>query len=385
MLRRTFTKALVAGAALCAAGAAFAEEPLKVGLIFPMTGPFASTGRQLEAGAKLWVAQHGDKVAGRKIELIIRDDTGVADITQRLAQERITNDKVAVIGGFGLTPTAFAVAPLITQAKIPAITMAAATASITAQSPFMTRTSYSTSQVSSPIAEWAIKNGFKTAVTMVSDYGPGVDSETAFSTKFKELGGTIKANLRVPVVNPDFSAYLQRVSDEKPDMLFTFVPSGVGVALMNQFVERGLDKAGVKIVAEGGIVDDDILSKMSDAVIGIVTGYHYSAAHESAENKAFQADFSKANPELRGNNMALGAYDGMALIYKALEKTGGKSDGQTLMDAMKGMSWTSPRGPISIDPETHDIVQNVYMRETKKVNGQLYNVEFATIPAAKAR
>ena len=226
MLRRTFTKALVAGAALCAAGAAFAEEPLKVGLIFPMTGPFASTGRQLEAGAKLWVAQHGDKVAGRKIELIIRDDTGVADITKRIAQELITNDKVAVIGGFGLTPTAFAVAPLITQAKIPAITMAAATASITAQSPFMTRTSYSTSQVSSPIAEWAIKNGFKTAVTMVSDYGPGVDSETAFSTKFKELGGTIKANLRVPVVNPDFSAYLQRVSDEKPDMLFTFVPSG---------------------------------------------------------------------------------------------------------------------------------------------------------------
>jgi branched-chain amino acid transport system substrate-binding protein len=249
----------------------------------------------------------------------------------------------------------------------------------------MTRTSYSTSQVSSPIAEWAIKNGFKTAVTMVSDYGPGVDSETAFSTKFKALGGTIKANLRVPVVNPDFSAYLQRVSDEKPDMLFTFVPSGVGVALMNQFVERGLDKAGVKIVAEGGIVDDDILNTMGDPVIGIITGYHYSAAHDSPENKKFQKDFSAANPKLRGNNMALGAYDGMQLIYEALKKTGGKSDGPTLMEAMKGAAWVSPRGPISIDPQTHDIVQNVYLRKTERVNGELFNVEFATVPNAKAR
>jgi branched-chain amino acid transport system substrate-binding protein len=292
---------------------------------------------------------------------------------------------VAVIGGFGLTPTAFAVAPLITQAKIPAITMAAATASITAQSPYMTRTSYTTQQVAAPIAEWAIKNGFKNAVTMVSDYGPGVDSETAFSEKFKALGGTIKANLRVPVVNPDFSAYLQRVGDEKPDMLFTFVPSGVGVALMNQFVERGLDKAGIKIVAEGGIVDDDILPVMPDAVVGIVTGYHYSAAHESPENKKFQADFKAANQKLRGNNMALGAYDGMQLIYEALKKTGGKSDGPALMAAMKGTSWTSPRGPISIDAETGDITQTIYMRRTEKVNGELFNVEFSTVGIAKGR
>src|SRR5829696_5698134 len=325
--------------------------------------------------------QQGDTVAGKKIQLIVKDDTGVADVTKRLAQELIVNDKVSVLAGFGLTPLALATAPLATQAKVPQVVMAAATATITEASPFITRTSFTLPQATEPMADWAAKNGIKKVVTLVSDYGPGIDSEKAFTGVFTKAGGQVES-LRVPLANPDFSPFLQKVADAKPDALFVFVPAGQGAQFMKQFVERGLDKSGIKLIGPGDVTDDDLLNNIGDVALGAITTHHYSVAHDSPENKAFVEAFKKANNNMRPNFMAVGGYDGMHLIYEGLKKTNGQG-GQALVDAMKGMSWTSPRGPVSIDPQTRDIVQNIYVRKVERVNGELYNVEFATIPNLK--
>lgn len=381
MRRRTFMCAAAAAVAMgLGSGGAAAQETVKIGLILPMTGPFASTGRQIEAAAKLYMQQHGDTVAGKKVQLIVKDDTGVSDVTKRLAQELIVNDKIAVMAGFGLTPLALAPAPLATQAKVPAVVMAAATATITEASPFIVRTSFTLPQATVPMAEWAAQNGIKKVVTLVSDYGPGIDAEKAFTGAFTGKGEV--QNLRVPLANPDFSPFLQKVADAKPDALFVFVPSGIGAQFMKQFVERGLDKSGIKLIGPGDVTDDDILNGMGDVALGAITTQHYSAAHDSPENKAFVEAFKKANNGMRPNFMAVGGYDGMHLIYEGLKKTNG-AGGQALVDAMKGLSWTSPRGPVSIDPQTRDIVQNIYVRKVERVNGELYNVEFATIPNVK--
>ena len=382
MLRRTFIGAASAAVTLLAlSGAAWAQEAVKIGLILPMTGPFASTGRQIEAAAKLYMQQKGDTVAGKKIQLIVKDDTGVADVTKRLAQELIVNDKISVMAGFGLTPLALAPAPLATQAKVPAVVMAAATATITEASPFIVRTSFTLPQATVPMADWASQNGIKKVATLVSDYGPGIDAEKAFTGAFTAKGGQVE-NLRVPLANPDFSPFLQKVADAKPDALFVFVPSGIGAQFMKQFVERGLDKSGIKLIGPGDVTDDDLLNNMGDVALGAITSQHYSAAHDSPENKAFVEAFKKANNGMRPNFMAVGGYDGMHLIYEGLKKTNG-AGGQALIDAMKGMSWTSPRGPVSIDPQTRDIVQNIYIRKVERKDGELYNVEFATIPNVK--
>ncbi len=382
MTRRTFLSATGAAAmTLVLSGAALAQETVKIGLILPMTGPFASTGRQIEAAAKLYMQQQGDTVAGKKIQLILKDDTGVADVTKRLAQELIVNDKISVMAGFGLTPLALASAPLATQGKVPAVVMAAATSTITEASPFVVRTSFTAAQATVPLADWAAKNGLKKVTTLVSDYGPGIDVEKAFTEVFTKAGGQVE-NLRVPLANPDFSPFLQKVADTKPDALLAFVPSGVGAQFMKQFVERGLDKSGIRLLAEGSVTDDDLLNNIGDVALGATTSHHYSASHDSPENKAFVEAFKKANPTMRPNFMAVGGYDGMQLIYEGLKKTNGQG-GQALIDAMKGMSWTSPRGPVSIDPQTRDIIQNIYVRKVERVNGELYNVEFATIPNVK--
>jgi branched-chain amino acid transport system substrate-binding protein len=378
MLRRTF---LGAAAVLALTGAASAQETVKIGLILPMTGPFASTGRQIEAAAKLYMQQKGDTVAGKKIQLIVKDDTGTADVTKRLAQELIVQEKVSVLAGFGLTPLALAPAPLATQAKVPAVVMAAATATITEASPYIVRTSFTLPQATVPMAEWAAQNGIKKVATLVSDYGPGIDAEKAFTSAFTAKGGQVE-NLRVPLANPDFSPFLQKVADAKPDALFVFVPSGIGAQFMKQFVERGLDKSGIKLIGPGDVTDDDLLNNMGDVALGAITTQHYSAAHDSPENKAFVEAFKKANNGMRPNFMAVGGYDGMHLIYEGLKKTNG-AGGQALIDAMKGMSWTSPRGPVSIDPQTRDIIQNIYVRKVERKDGELYNVEFATIPNVK--
>ncbi|MBN9536091.1 MAG: ABC transporter substrate-binding protein, partial [Alphaproteobacteria bacterium] len=307
----------------------------------------------------------------------------VADITKRLAQELVVNDKVAFLAGFGLTPLALAVAPIATQARVPEIVMAAGTSTITEASPFIARTSFTLAQSSVPMADWSIKNGIKKVVTLVSDYGPGIDAEKSFAEKFKAEGGTIAESLRVPLRNPDFAPFLQKAADAKPDALFVFVPSGFGAQFVKQFVERGLDKSGIKLIATGDVTDDDQLNGMGDVMIGVINTHNYSAAHDSPANKAFVEAFKKANNGMRPNFMAVGGYDGMHLVYEALKKTGGATDGEKLMAAIKGMAWESPRGPISIDPDTRDIIQNIYVRKVDRQNGELYNVEFATTPNVK--
>ena len=376
--------AALAALALAAPLAVQAQTtPFKIGLILPMTGQQASTGRQVEAAARLYMAQNGDTVAGRKIELIVKDDTGLPDVSKRLAQELVVNEKVNVLAGFGLTPLALAVAPIATQSKTPQVVMAAATSSITEASPFIVRSSFTLPQVSVAMGDWAPKNGIKSVVSLVSDYGPGNDAEKYFTERFQLNGGKVIEKLRVPLRNPDFAPFLQKVRDAKPDALFVFVPSGAGAAVMKQFLERGMDKAGIKLIATGDVTDDDQLADMGDGALGVVTSHHYSAAHPSALNKKFVEAFEKANKGMRPNFMAVGGYDGMRVIYEALKATGGKGDGPALLDKMKGQIFESPRGQVLIDAQTRDIVQDVYLRKVERVNGQLYNVEFDVIKDVK--
>jgi len=371
--------AMALGALL--SGSAFAQ--VKVGLIIPLTGQQASTGKQIEAAVKLYMQQNGDTVAGKKIEVIVKDDGAVADNTKRIAQELIVNDKVNFIAGFGVTPAALAVAPLATQAKVPAIVMAAGTSIITERSPYFVRTSFTLPQSSTIMADWALKNNIRKVVTLVSDYAPGADAQESFKGVFTKGGGQVLAELKVPLANPDFAPFLQRARDASPDAIFVFVPSGQGGTFMKQYVERGLDKAGIKLIGPGDVVDDDLLPGMGDAALGVVTAHMYSAAHNSPANKAYVEAFKKANNGMRPNFMSVGGYDGMHLIYAALKKTNGNTDGDALINAMKGLSWESPRGPIQIDPETRDIVQNIYMRKVEKVGGELYSIEFATFDQVK--
>jgi branched-chain amino acid transport system substrate-binding protein len=382
--RRHIIEGVVALAfGVSAATAVFAQETVKIGFILPMTGPQQSTGKQISAAARLFMQQNGDTVAGKKIELIIKDDGAVADNTKRLAQELIVNDKVTFLAGFGVTPAALAVAPLATEAKIPEVVTAAGTSIITEKSPYIARTSFTLAQSSVPMADWAIKNGIKKVVSMVSDYAPGHDAENSFKEEFTKNGGQIIESIQFPLANPDFAPFLQRAGDDKPDAIFVFVPSGQGAIFVKQFLERGLDKAGIKIIGPGDVTDDDLLNGMGDQVIGTVTAHFYSADHGSPTNKAFVEAFEKANNGLRPNFMAVSGYDGMHLMYAALQKTGGKTDGDDLIAAMKGMKWESPRGPIMIDPDTRDVVHNVYIRKVEKKNGQLFNVEFATFESVK--
>ncbi len=380
MLTRRIVLTASLMASVLSALPAGAEDVVKIGVVLPMTGPFASTGRQVQAGIKAYLALHGDSVAGKKIETILRDDGGVADQTRRIAQELVVNDGVKMLLGFGLTPLAMAVAPVLNQANVPAIITSATTSAIMKQSEFFVRVSMAGPQSAVPVAIWANENKLKRVVTLVSDYGPGIDIEQGFTNQFKKEGGTIVEAVRVPLQNPDFAPFLQRVRDAKPDAVFVFVPSGVGALFMKQFVERGLAEAGIKLIATGDVTDDDLLNGIGPAAKGVITGHFYSALHDSSENKAFVESIGKASNGMRPNFMAVGGFDGMHLAFEALKKTGGDTDGAKLVDAMKGMSWKSPRGPIAIDPATRDIVQDIYIREVRDVHGELYNVELATYP-----
>ena len=383
LLRASAAAAMALVTGLAALPASAQDNVFKIGLILPMTGQQATTGRQIEAAARLYMAQNGDTVAGKKIQLIVKDDTSLPDVTRRLAQELVVNDKVNVLAGMGITPSAMATAPLATQSKTPLVVMAAATSSITEASPYVVRTSFTLPQVSVALADWAPKNGIKKVVTLVSDYGPGIDAEKFFNQRLTFNGGQVTEALRVPLRNPDFAPFLQKVRDAKPDALFVFVPSGAGAAVMKQFLERGMDKAGIKLIGTGDVTDDDQLNDMGDGALGVVTSHHYSAAHPSPMNKKFVEAFEKANKGLRPNFMAVGGYDGMRVIYEALKTTKGADGGDALLAAMKGQIFESPRGKVFIDAQTRDIVQDVYLRKVERVNGQLYNVEYDVIKDVK--
>jgi len=382
--------AAMAGAAmsLLMAPAARAQDSLKqdtfkIGLLLPMTGPFQSTGWQANAAVQLFLKQRGSAVAGKKIEVLLKDDGGVTDAAKRIAQELIVLDKVDILLGFGLTPIALAVAPLATEAKIPMIVTVASTSVVVDRSPYIVRTIQTIPQIANVIGGWAAKNGIKNAVSIVSDYAPGLDAEKWIGQSFEQAGGKMIERLRPPLVNPDFAPFLQRARDASPEAIFAFVPAGVGAIFAKQFIERGMDKSGIKIVAMSDVMDDDVLNGMGDAVLGVISGGPYAVAHQSAVNKTFVNAFKAANGNRRPNIVSVAAYDGMELIWRALKATKGASDGPALVNAMKGMQWESPRGPISIDPATRDIVQNIYMRKVERLDGELHNVEFETTPAVK--
>jgi len=368
-------------AATLAATGALAQD-VKVGVVLPLTGGLAPVGKQVQAGIKMYMDKNGASVAGKKIDLIVKDDGGVPDNSKRLAQELIVNDKVAVIGS-ALTPSAMAIGPLSTQAKTANVVMVSGTSGvINPNNPYMVRTSFTLGQQSGIIAEWAAKNGSKKVAIIQSDWAPGAEAAAVFTDAFTKAGGQIAETIKVPLANPDFAPFLQRARDLNPDTLFVFVPAGQAGTFAKQFAERGLDKAGIKLIGPGDIVDDNDLPGMGDAMLGVVTAGIYSAYHNSPANKEYVAAFQKANG-YRPNFISLGGYDGMHAIYEALKKTEGKTDGDGLINAMKGMTWESPRGQISIDPETRYIVQNVYIGKVEKVQGELYNVEFETFKAVK--
>jgi branched-chain amino acid transport system substrate-binding protein len=371
----------LAAAGILIGGPAGAEDTLKIGIVIPMTGTSAAVGREISDATKLYVAQHGDKVAGKKIELLIRDDQSVPDNAKRLAQELTVNDKVSFLGA-GLTPSAMSMAPIATEAKVPTIVMVSGTSVVTDRSPYYVRTSFTLGQQSGIVADWAIKNGSKKAVAILSDWAPGAEAGKVFAQNFSKGGGQILDTLKVPLANPDFSPFLQRARDLQPDTLFVFVPAGQAGTFARQFSERGLDKSGIKLIGPGDITDDDDLPTTGDALLGVVTAGVYSAAHPSQLNKDYAAAYQKATGH-RANFISVGGYDGMDLIYHALQKTGGNTDADTVVGTMKGMQWESPRGPISIDPRTRDIVQNVYIRKVQKQNGEPWAVEFDTFPAVK--
>ncbi|WP_247870693.1 ABC transporter substrate-binding protein [Azospirillum sp. TSO5] len=382
----TLGTAMAAAALLPMAGSADAKA-YKVGLIASLSGPTASLGQQIERGARLYEQLHKNDLGDDTVELVVRDDTGPApDVAKRLAQELVVRDHVDFLAGIIFTPNANAIAPIATQAKVPFVIMNAAASATTKASPYIVRVSQTIPQFTQPLAQWASKQAdIKTVYTLVSDYAPGIEAEEAFTAGFKGDGKSVVQSVRVPVQSPDFVPFLQKVKDAKPNALYVFLPGGTqSTALMKAYQSLGLKEAGIRLIGSGEVTVEDELPNMGDAALGVVTGFHYSTAHDGKAN----ADFLKAWQAAYGADstptfMAVGGYDGMAAIHHAIKAMKGKGDGKAAVDAMSHWSAESPRGPVSIDPETRDIVQNIYIRRVEKVNGTLRNVEFETFAAVK--
>lgn len=366
--------------------AASAQETVKVGVILPYSGPFADAANQLQAGIDLYIAKHGDTVAGKKIEIIKKDTGGpAADVAQRMAQELVVRDGVDIIAGFALTPEALGAAPVATEAQKLMVVMNAATSIVTEQSPYIVRTSVTIPQLNTAFGQWAFEEaGVKQAYTLVADYGPGHDAEKAFAKGFSDAGGTVLGSDRTPVANPDFSAFVQRVKDANPEAVYIFVPGGAQPAAIGKaLVDRGLAPPATKIFAQGELTHPEALESMGETAKGIITTFHYTLERDDPLNNEFVAGYREANNGRSPDLFSVGGYDGMHLIYEALKKTNGDASGDALVEAAKGMSWESPRGPMSIDPETRDVVQTVYIREIQEVDGKLQNVIIHEIPDVK--
>ncbi len=370
---------------LAAAPAAFAQVTVRVGVIAEMSGPFAEFGKQMQAGIRAYQKMHGDSVAGKRVEVVIKDVGGPnPDAAKRIATELVVREKVNVLAGFGFTPNALAVAPIATQAKVPMIVMNAAAGGLTAKSPYMVRTSFHYPETVPPIAQWAIQQGAKKAYVIVADYSPGHDAEAAFIAAFKKAGGEIVGSVRTPLMTLDFAPYMQRVKDARPDVLFSFVNGGdVAPAFIKEYRDKGLPEAGIQLIGTGDIVDEALVEAIGERGVGITTVYPYSMHHKSALNERFVREFkAQRDAKSRPTIMGVAAYDGMAALYAALAKTGGKADGPTLIAALAGLKIDSPRGSLTIDKNSRDVVHDQYIRRFEKQDGAYYNVEFETFKAA---
>ncbi len=386
MRKRMFWLASAAGIGLALAAVPAPAQTVKVGMVSTFSGLNANIGEYMERGMRLYMKLHEkDLPPGVKIDLLVRDDNGAnPERAKQVAQDLIVQDKVQLLAGVIFTPNALAIAPLTIQAKVPLLISNAGTSIITTKSPYIARFSFTLWQSSYPFGQWAAKR-FKRAYTMVTDYAPGHDAEDAFSKSFKEGGGTIVNSVRVPLMNPDFAAYMQRVKDSKPDALFVFVPAGkTATSVMKGFADLGLKDAGIKLIGPGDITPDEELPNMGDVALGVVTAFHYSAAADRPANKAFVAAWKKEyGAKETPDFVSVGAWDTMDAIYYVVRAQKGKIDADKTMALLKQYkNPDSPRGPISIDPETRDIVQNEYLREVRKVDGELANVELETIGTA---
>jgi branched-chain amino acid transport system substrate-binding protein len=361
-----------------------AQGTVKIGLIMPYSGQFADAATQMDDGVKLYLKQHGDKLGGKNVEIVRKDVGGInPPVAKRLAQELVTRDNVDILAGFALTPNALAAADVSAEARKFMVVLNAATAIVTTKSPYMARVSFTAPQLNQTLGTWAEQNGLKKAYTMVTDYGPGIDAEAAFQKGFKEAGGDIVGSVRMAVQNPDFTAYVQRAKDLDPPGIFIMIPGGAQPGAFGKaLAERGIDPQKTEIMGQLELTDEHALASIGDLAIGMITAGHYDYNHHSKLNeefvKAYKADFER-NPDF----FSVDGYDGAHLIDLALQKSGGKTDGESLINGAKGASWESPRGPISIDPETRDIIQTVYIRKVEKRDGHLVNVEIAAIPNVK--
>jgi len=383
-MKRPWLAALMAVVPSVLSAGAQAEDTVKIGVIMAYSGQFADPTTQTDNGIKLYLKQHGDRLGGKKVELIRKDTGGInPPVAKRLAQELVTRDGVDILAGFQLTPNALAAADVSAEAKKFMVVMNAATAIVTTKSNYMARVSFTIPQLNQTLATWAAQHGLKSAYTMVTDYGPGIDAEAAFHRGFTEAGGNIVGSVRMAVQSPDFSAYVQRAKDLNPQGIFIMIPGGAQPGAFGKaLAERGIDPQKIEVLGQAEITDEHALASMGDIAVGIVTAGHYDYTHRSQLNdefvQAYTAEYHR-NPDF----FSVGGYDGMRLIDLALQKSAGKTDGDSLIDAAKGAAWESPRGPISIDRETRDIVQTVYIRKVAKVGDQLVNAEIAAIPNVK--
>jgi branched-chain amino acid transport system substrate-binding protein len=375
-------RVVIAAFAAIIMGSAAHADTIKVGVVGPFSGPFALQGKNFKAGIDAYMAVNGTTVGDDTIEVIYRDLPAPDPAQSKaLAQELVVKERVQYLTGFYFTPDAMAVTPILKQANVPLVIMNAATSAIVTKSPFVVRTSFTTWQTSTPIAKVAHEAGVAKVISVVSDYGPGVDAENAFKAAFEKEGGQVVEAIRIPLSTNDFSPIMQRIKDSGAQGVFAFLPSGpTTLGFVKAYNENGLKGAGIKFFAPGDLTQESDLPALGEAALGIQTTFHYAVSHDSPENKAFVAAASKAigNPaEL--SFPSVGAFDGMNVIYKMIEATGGEQDAEKAVDAVKGLSWTSPRGPVSIDPESRHITQNIYLREvTKADDGTYYNKEIQT-------
>jgi branched-chain amino acid transport system substrate-binding protein len=373
--------------AACATGLArplfAAEKVVKLGMIAEMSGPFAEFGYQFSTAIKVFLKRHGDSFGGKKIEVIFKDVGGPnPEVSRRLAQELVLNDKVDFLGGFGFTPNAMTAAAVSAQAHVPMIIMNASAAGLPEKSPYIVRTSLNATESPIAIGRWAAENNVATMASIAMDYGPGLDAEKAFVESYEKAGGKLLgAPIRVPLSTADYAPYLQKVKDLKPAALFAFTSGGnTGVAFLKALRERGIQDAGIKIISTGDITIEPVLAAAGRAALDIVTTYSYSAAHDSADNLSFVADFLAAGDQKSMPSIfAVSAYDGMMAIAEVMRRTNGEFTSDSAMAILRGLNINSPRGPLQISATTRDPLQNIYVRRVEERGGRIANYEFQTI------